>query len=225
MKELGESNIVVLGATRGLGYEFVKCCAEKYGQVKWMLIGRKVDRLDRIRTSLTDSEILGADLSKTEDQDLVVEKIGQFSPDLLLYFAGGGPYGEFENKQWKDHMWAFQVSFLFPARLLHYCLKKWIVGRFVAIGSQVAERKADPLASSYCASKHALMGLMESVVAENKSWQIGLYSPSYMDTELLPKNALPRHQGVEILSPSEVAKDLMSWLEESNTLGYRPYPR
>ena len=87
----------------------------------------------------------------------------------------------------------------------------------VLIGSSVCEEKADPLAASYAAAKHAVKGLYDSLRAEAPSWDLRLFSPGYLDTELLPKGAPIRYK--TLWQPSEVAARLAAWAFDQNQHG------
>jgi short-subunit dehydrogenase len=153
----------------------------------------------------------GCDLSKPQQVDSVLEKIDEFAPDQLIYCAGGGPFGSFRDASWRSHEWAFQVNFLTPAKLLHELAQKTFVKQFLLLGSAVAESQPDPMASSYCASKHALLGLQQTLAKEVFPMDVRLYSPGYTDTELLPKGSWPRQQKKRLWSAIEVAEDLLNW--------------
>jgi hypothetical protein len=64
-----------------------------------------------------------------------------------------------------------------------------------------------------------LKGLITSVQNENSTegLDLRLFSPGYMDTGLLPKNAWPRQGGQRIFSTDEVANQLLTWLENSSS--------
>jgi short-subunit dehydrogenase len=198
--------IVLLGASRGLGAATQKIYESR---------GREV-----IAFSRTSKNPL--DFSKTESASLSISQVQKECPTHLIFFAGGGPFGDFAKKEFKDHEWAFRLCFLFPAQLLHQILKSpqdWpALKQICFIGSAVADSKADPGAASYAAAKHALKGLVTSVQREpHGSLDIRLFSPSYMDTHLLPKNAWPRQEGGRVHSPEKMAEFLVSWLESSQS--------
>ncbi|MBX9769145.1 MAG: hypothetical protein K2X47_17855, partial [Bdellovibrionales bacterium] len=137
----------------------------------------------------------------------------------LIYFVGGGPHGLFQQKQWKDHEWSFQVTFRTPARFLHEVMRNSLgLQQLTFIGSAIAGDSPDPEAASYCAAKHALQGLISSIQEEQRhlpadTLDLRLYSPGYMNTGLLPRNAWPRYKG-NVLEPELVAQDLLEWLED-----------
>ena len=116
-------------------------------------------------------------------------------------------------------MWCLQSTFLYPAELLHYIMSHkalWSnLNKVVLVGSSVAEDKADPMASSYSAAKHALKGLVDSINAEQKpSPQLLLFSPPYMQTDLLPANSHPRLND-RAENPEVVAQRLIEYIENT----------
>lgn len=138
----------------------------------------------------------------------------------FIYFAGGGPYGPFQEKAWKDHQWAWNVTFLSAARFFHTFLKIPHFRQGIAIGSQVAENHADSGAASYAAAKHALRGLVLTLQKEGgDSKDLRLFSPGYMNTNLLPPAAWPRQAGLQIHEPDRVAQDLALWMQDSKACG------
>lgn len=216
MKFTNES-IAVLGASRGLGRAFSELLMDNSSGCKFLFVARKKDKLvELIRPSL-EVEVMAADFTNLSQQESVLQKINDFSPDRCVYFAAGGPYGLFQDKDWKDHEWALKVSFLFPARLLHFLLQKKLCKQLVFIGSSVAEDQVDPKAASYSAAKHGLKGLVTTVQQELlNSTNVGkldlrLFSPGYMDTELLPCNARARQCGA-IVTAHEIAEKLSEWI-------------
>ena len=107
------SKVAFLGCGRGLGAEVFKQWQKGYPEDRLFLSSRTVVSQQH--------SVLTCDFSK-EDQVLgLIEALGDFAPERVFYFAGGGPYGPFSQKAWKDHMWAYKLNFLFPAFLLHSC--------------------------------------------------------------------------------------------------------
>jgi short-subunit dehydrogenase len=160
-------------------------------------------------------------LTKTNDQIKACDLIEKEVFDLVVYCAGGGPHGLFESKEWKDHAWALQLNLFSPMLLVHHWLKARRAGRngpgrFVIVGSRIAEQNPDPLASSYAAAKAGIHGFVSSVQEEleespNKVW---LFSPGYMDTDLLPSTSRVRHDGSKLMSPESAALALLRWLKK-----------
>lgn len=194
---------ILLGASRGLGWATYQALAKKYPAAEFMLVSRKIGE--------GNFKSLKYDFSKELSSEFITEII-DFNPNTIIYFAAGGPYGNFQDKKWVDHQWALQVSFLFPAQLMHHLMRISIPGlkKFVVVGSAIAENKPDPGAASYCAAKHALKGLVSTLRAENKSaFKINLFSPGYIATDMLPAQSWPRQQGLTE-SAENVASRLIS---------------
>jgi short-subunit dehydrogenase len=166
-----------------------------------------------------------AALDVTKNFEALMENLRRFQADQVFYLAGGGPYGDFQNKAWKDHLWAWEVTFLSAARLLHFILAEFKGSQMVLCGSSVAESQGDARAASYASAKHALKGLYESVRLENPDFDLRLFSPGYLDTELLPKNASVRYKGV--WNPELAAQKLWDWacsVDHAGHLSLSPHP-
>ncbi|NQZ19320.1 MAG: SDR family oxidoreductase [Bdellovibrionales bacterium] len=114
-------------------------------------------------------------------------------------------------------MWALQVTYLTPARILHHFLSKpGSVKQMVFVGSAIADSSADPMASSYSSAKHGLKGLIDSINAEDPDIDVRIFRPGYIDTAMLPPQASPRKEGLPLLSPEEAAKRFVQWVQDPN---------
>lgn len=200
---------VIFGGSRGLGWSLVQRLGAKSPE-DVLALSRNAPETKGLCTHLP------ADLSKPEKFHEWLVFVEQFQPERAIYCAGGGPFGPFEDSSWKSHQWAFQVTFLSAAWWLRELLPLPDFRQFVFIGSSVAEDSADPKASSYCAAKHAVKGLHRTLVAENTGKDVRLYSPGYMDTDLLPKGSWPRQQSHPLWNPDLVAVDLLEWSDDSS---------
>lgn len=189
---------VLLGAGRGLGFSFSQLIKDQHPGVELFLASRSLN---------------GFDFSKVDLFEFYSEKVKEFAADRIFYFAGGGPYGPFSKFEWKDHVWSLNVTFAFPAYLLNYLARnpsesKNKIKQIVFIGSSVAENQPDPNAAMYCASKHALRGLITTLLKEGFPIPVTLFSPGYMNTQMLPKSAWPREQGL-VAEPDIIARQLL----------------
>jgi len=161
------------------------------------------------------------DATDEKSRAVLLEKIRRTEMEKVFYFSGGGPFGGYGAKEMKDHLWAWKVNFETPAFLLHSFLSesKFHVEQVVFVGSAIAESQADPGAASYAASKAALRGLITSVQKESPPFDLRLFSPGYMDTEMLTPNARPR-QGQGVLhQPVEMAVQFLKWTESKDDFG------
>lgn len=214
-----DERIALLGSSRGLGWETYQELHQKNSNLNFLLVSRKIkNRSAEISKKTT---LLEQDFSKTPVEDLFLNQLNDFSPTRMIYFAGGGPYGLFHEKKWNDHQWALNTNFLYPAQLIHTTLnhsEKWPnLKQITLIGSSVAESQPDPLAASYSAAKHALKGLMDTLQSEFEQRRIKtlLFSPGYMQTDLLPLHSKPRQLGLAE-NPRDVAKKLIAMLEKND---------
>ena len=211
---------LLVGASRGLGASFARLLLEGQPRAEITVVSRKPP-------SLSLGRWISADISKTEGQQTVLELCHQSDFTHAIYFAGGGPFADFQKREWKDHHWALQVTFLFAAQWTHFLLsKKNPPKSLTLIGSSVAETGGDPGAASYAAAKAGLRGLFESLALEKPSTELRMFSPGYMDTDLLPKGSFPREQ--QVWSPEVVAAELYEFLLSGEPFTRRqltPYPR
>ncbi|MBK9294248.1 MAG: SDR family NAD(P)-dependent oxidoreductase [Oligoflexia bacterium] len=217
-------SVVIIGASRGLGKALSFFIKEHLpGAKQILLVSRKIDLLtanaEKLKAQFEEVKTIKADMSMSADVFDLTHAIKSFNADIVIYSAGGGPYGEFVKKDWKDHQWAIDVGLKAPMQLLH----SWLsfrnpteAGRFIIVGSRIAESSPDFSASSYAATKHGLVGLLSSIQPEllknnNKAW---LFSPGYIDTEMLPPNASARHNGAKIMSVETAAQALLRWVKK-----------
>lgn len=203
---------LLLGASRGLGRAFFEISTQENSNLGLQLL----------TASRRAPSELHLDFTNSEKWAEYVEQFQKFSPTRIFYFAGGGPYGNYLQKNWKDHQWAFRLNFEFPAFLLNQTPKIQSLKQITFVGSSIAESKPDPGAASYCAGKHALKGLVQSVQQELKdqnTLDLRLFSPGYMDTGMLPANAWPRQQADLVKAPKDIAMDLFKWVQAADDFG------
>jgi len=194
--------VAILGASRGLGRCIVNGLAS---ETSVLAASRRFSHMPE------QVETVVCDFTREESRAHLHEKLMEFSPEQIIYCAGGGPFGSYGSKEWKDHLWAIQLNLIAPAEVAHWVVSRSLptVKQLILIGSAVAEDGADANASSYAMAKHGLLGLYRSLIEETNMVDVRLYSPGYMDTDLLPPGATVRHR--PLWSPDEVAEDLLSW--------------
>lgn len=204
--------VAILGASRGLGWATYQKMSVQFPDTQFLLVSRKIQN-SKVGIN---AQVLAQDFSKKLISQDFLQALIQFNPTQIIYCAGGGPYGVFESKKWTDHEWALNVNFLFPAQFIHEVLNHISnfkdLQSFTCIGSDIAEAYPDMKASSYCAAKHALKGLITTLQIENSTHiQFKLFSPGYMVTDLLPANSAPREAN-KAESPEKVAEKLIDFI-------------
>lgn len=213
-----QDHIVILGASRGLGWALYRQLITRIPEAKFLLSSRKIfDRQMQVEKNTT---LLAQDFSKNPVADDFLNSLKQFQPTRIIYVAGGGPFGPYAAKKWSDHQWAITTTFLYPAELLHRLLSQNesfpSLRQVIFVGSQIAESKPDPNAASYAAAKHALKGLLTTVQLEQaQNLKILLFSPGYMQTELIPAGSWPIQQGLA-QEAAVVADQLIEFIEKNN---------
>lgn len=203
---------LLVGCSRGFGQAFAQWVSSQDKRPKFIFVSRKTQVLQSIAQS--QDFVFSCDLSSSSSVEILISQLREIPFHRFIYFAGGGPFGFFQEKGWKDHLWSWNVSFLSCAELIHTFMASPSLKQIIAIGSAIAENSADPESSSYASAKHALRGLITSIQAENHSFDIRLYSPGYMDTNLLPPQAWPRFEKNLVMDPQEVARDLWQWMQD-----------
>jgi short-subunit dehydrogenase len=215
-----QKRFALLGASRGLGWATYQALQNHDKNSEFLLSSRKIEAR-RGEISSINTTLMVQDFSQLPVQLEFVQTLKKFNPTDLIYFAGGGPYGAFAEKKWSDHQWALNTTFLYPAELLHVLLKeKWpSLRNIVLIGSSIAESKPDKNAASYAAAKHALKGLVDTIQLEmnhsTSSLRVQLFSPGYMQTDMLPPHSEPRQKQLAE-NPLDVAKKLITMIEKSD---------
>jgi len=217
--------ILILGASRGLGRALALAIPALFREElpqEIHLVSRKQDTLlataDELRNLIDLSPVTvsfeRADLTKAETFHDLKSRIAHV--DCIVYAAGGGCYGNFSEKEWKDHQWTLQLNLETPMALCHHWLQTKGEGPrfFIVVGSRIAGMNPDPGAAGYAAAKHGLVGWISSLQKEleNRHEKVWLFSPGYMDTEMLPPGAAIRREGRKIMPPEAAAAAFWRWI-------------
>ncbi len=212
--------VAFLGCSRGLGKAVCLQMNEQNLLDFSVLVSRKQKDLKSLSLQIKGkNRIVPLDFSNPACLQKLFEIIKEHEINRLFYFAGGGPYGVFGDKEWKDHQWAFQVSFLTPAFLLHQLLKEKKPKQMIFVGSLISHNKPDPLTASYSSAKQALQTLVKAVIKENPEKDLRLFRPGYMDTDLIPPGAFLRKDGTTLLNPKEMAIEFVKWAQNPQGSG------
>lgn len=207
--------IAFLGCSSGLGKQTLMNWVASRPEDKVILVSRKQDELEAIASEIqNESFCFATDFSNPNNMDEFLSDLACLNVSRIFYFAGGGPYGLFGDKEWKDHIWALNVNFLAPAKILHQVLSTQnfkTLNQIIFVGSTIADSNPDPKAASYAASKHALKGIVETAIEEYPNKDIRFFRPGYMDTKMLPPNAKVRKTPSQIKDPLEVAIQFVKW--------------
>lgn len=189
-------NCLVLGASRGLG--------------KNLLEG-----FEGHSTGVSRTMNESIDFSKEDSPQKVLKLIERTESDLLIYCAGGGPHGSYFEKRSQSHRWAFQVNSFTPLEILKN-LEQSSIKTFIYIGSAIAERSVSSQSLSYSHSKKLTKRAFLDYKSE--SLEALVFSPPFMDTDLLPPGAWPRTNCPDlVLDPHVVAQELFKWIQDRDS--------
>jgi NADP-dependent 3-hydroxy acid dehydrogenase YdfG len=209
--------VAITGGARGIGKATAAALVGRGAKVA-------IGDLDRELAEATASELGGETLALELDVtrrdsfegflDQVEERLG--SLDVLVNNAGIMPIGKrLEDED--DATAARQIDInlhgvLFGMKLVLPRMRRRGTGHIVNLASQ-AGKAGIPGGATYCATKHAVVGVSEAVRAElrGSGVEVSVVMPSVVNTEL--GSGLPETRGIKKVEPVEVAEALVGALE------------
>jgi len=179
MKDLRGTNAIVTGASRGIGVYIARALATE--GVNLSLAARSEDELEQVRTEM---EALGVtaiatvcDVVKPEDRARLIERTeSELGPiDILINNAGIERVRRFEDADEADFIDTLAINLEAPILLTRAVVPGMLArkrGHVVNIASG-AGKVGLPYGTSYCASKHGLVGFTNALRAEYQSSPVG----------------------------------------------------
>ncbi len=194
-------NIIITGASRGIGYDTALQLA-KDTQHKILAISRNEEKLEQLAASspAQNIEYLAYDLSRP-NKDALIKKIAHWdSVDVLINNAGllrNKPFAKLTDKDWWE---IFEVNVFGIARLIRLLLPQLSSregAHIVNLGSMGGVQGSSKFTglSAYSASKAALANLTECLAEELKEEKISVncLALGAVQTEMLAE-AFPGYQ-------------------------------
>jgi uncharacterized protein len=172
-EQLKGKNIVITGASGGIGAEIAKLCAASGANL--VLLARSIGKLEQLQTELQQKyqvkvDVFQLDVSDTDQVQAVFQRIfdaiGQI--DILVNNAGFGIFREAHEATMDEIKGMFDVNVVGLMACTSMVLPKMRERRFghiINIASQ-AGKIATPKSSVYSASKHAVLGYTNSLRME-----------------------------------------------------------
>ena len=215
-RSLSNRVVAITGAARGIGRATAETLTRKGAKVA-------IGDLDLATAEQTAKEIGGdtialqldvTDLAEfTSFLDQVEERLG--SIDVLINNAGIMPIGPLDQEP--DHITAKQIEINLHA-VIHGTkqamqrMKPRGTGHIVNIAS-MAGKGGIPGGATYCATKHAVVGLSEAAYMELRGTgvEISVVMPGVVDTELAA--GLVDTRGIKKSTPQDVADRITEALE------------
>jgi short-subunit dehydrogenase len=211
MDSLKNKKVLIVGATGGIGAHLVKLICNSGAQV-W-IAGRQIAKLNLIAETnqLPASQLLEVDLSNSDSVQNFVKKIENESFDIYINAAGIGIIKPLNQLQLSDMQLSYQVNVLSTFEIVKAILPKMIEvkkGLIINIPGILGKIPMSG-AAAYCASKYALVGMMQSIREELKRTEIritqvylgGVDSPFWDNIDL-------RVQREKMIQAEEAAKSI-----------------
>ena len=208
--------VAITGGARGIGKATAialvgKGCRVAIGDLDPELAEQTAESLGggtiALSLDVTDRESFAAFLDEAERQ------LGPV--DVLINNAGIMPLGRFADEDDATAHRMIDINLhgvIFGTKLALARMEPRNSGHIVNIASQ-AGKAGFPGGATYCATKHAVVGLSEAVRAELDGTEIGVscVMPAVVNTELA--SGLKEARGVKNLEPEEVAEAIVDALE------------
>lgn len=182
-EQLKGKNIVITGASGGIGAEIAKLCAAHGANL--VLLARSVDKLEQLQTELQQKyqvkvDVFQLDVSDTDKVKAVFTdifaKIGDV--DILVNNAGFGVFREAHQASFDEIKGMFDVNVVGLMACTSMVLPKMRERRFghiINIASQ-AGKIATPKSSVYSATKHAVLGYTNALRMEVSDYNVRVTS-------------------------------------------------
>lgn len=212
---IDNQNIVLTGASSGIGLEALKLFAKGRGN-RILAVARHVDNLNGIGKNVTP---FACDISTQEGVDLVFSKAEELFGKIDLFYANAGfpYYEEFNYADWDRVDAMFRTNTISPI----YTYAKYIRhlnGRpgILAYTVSAIGEMAMPGYAIYSSSKFALNGFQQAIRLEKPdNLQITCLYPVATDTNFFKvANAVEFEKPFPVQKPSTVARKMIEGIEE-----------
>ncbi len=209
--DLAGKNILLTGASRGLGAEIARAFFLSGSNI--LMVARREDDLRRLQAEmLTEAEKGGsihcfpADLGDPATPGRIVSRAGELwkKIDVLINNAAvTGPIGKFWENSWEDWETTIRINLLAPV-LLCKAVVPWMLearkGKIINLSGGGATGPR-PNFSAYATAKSGLVRFSEVLAHEVREFniQVNCISPGAMNTDMLEavRRAGPEKAGFE----------------------------
>lgn len=231
MSIIDNGNILITGASSGLGAEFARQLAPRARSL--ILIARKRDKLEKLANELrTKNEKLEliietCDLSNTQEVDKLADSILQKTQiDVLINNAGLGDFAFFDQSKLERNLQILQVNVIALAVLTQKLLQPMVErhsGGIINIGSAAASVTI-PCAAIYNGSKHFVNGFTESLALDLAGTGVTVTQvcPGPVTTEGIDMKPLTSSFGPNIfrITPEQCARETIKAFDAKKSKVY-----
>jgi NAD(P)-dependent dehydrogenase (short-subunit alcohol dehydrogenase family) len=195
-------NIVVIGGSKGIGGETVKCLVDS----------NQVINISRTAPTITHQNLIHHTCNILSDELPDIDSV-----DTLIYCPGSINLKPFSRLSLEDFREDFEINVLGAVKTIQKYLPQLKEGTnpSILLFSTVASKLGMPFHASIATAKSGVEGLVKSLGAElAPSIRINAIAPTVTDTELASKllrnermieNITERHPLKKFLNPKEVA--------------------
>ena len=216
-RSLAGKVVAITGGARGIGEATARAIVAKGGKVA---IGDLDVELAQKAAGVLGGETIALDLDVTRRDSFtsfisqVEERLGPV--DVIINNAGIMPIGPFVDEDDATARRMIDINLhgvIFGTKLAIPGMVRRGSGHIVNIASQ-AGKGGFPGGATYCATKHAVVGLSEAVRAELRDTgvEVSVVMPAVVNTEL--GSGLVEARAVKISEPSDVADAIVDALEK-----------
>ncbi|NRD80661.1 SDR family oxidoreductase [Bacillus sp. BRMEA1] len=178
-EQLKGKNIVITGASGGIGAEIAKLCSASGANL--VLLARSIDKLEQLKLQLEDKyhvdvHVFRLDVANTDQVREVFEQIFARigSIDILVNNAGYGIFREAHEASIDEIKGMFEVNvvgLMACTTMVLGAMRERRFGHIINIASQ-AGKIATPKSSVYSATKHAVLGYTNSLRMELADYNV-----------------------------------------------------
>ena len=206
--------ILITGATSGIGRATAELAAKNGHEL--FLSGRNKTALSELSKELNASGFFAADVVQAKEVSQLVEEAKKHMGgiDVLLNNAGLGIFDPLENARLEDWHTMIDVNIKGVLNVLHATLPHLIQskGHLINLGS-LASHYVFPNSGIYCATKHAVFAISESVRTElAKKIRVTTISPGSVNTPFVEQTK--NNDLLDQLRPSFAAGMPVEWVAQ-----------
>ncbi|HJS01483.1 MAG TPA: SDR family oxidoreductase [Flavobacterium sp.] len=224
-----KKNVLITGATSGIGYEFAKLYAEK--NYNLILVARNDENLQKTATEMKeiskDKTIqiieIPIDLFDRESAHKIYQTTKKLDifVDILINNAGQGEWGKFHKTDIDREIDLIELNINTVLSLTKFYLRDMVLhnkGKILFLASSVSNAPS-PYFSVYAATKAFILSFAEAIAYEVKDKNITITAlrPGPTDTDFFHKAKAENsvtYREKELASPEEVAKAGMEALKK-----------